>query len=289
MVFLRSIVLRTFQRSVFVCMGYKRTAEQATMSCKRRKTSITSNVKNGRQYLVEILRKPKESEDSSSESCTEFSDSFTSHSKSGVKEVFEECISEAEITQCVAVDCEMVGVGDNKSSALARCSVVNHTGEVLFDAFVKPEQPVTDYRTKWSGIRESDLKEALSFQKARKQVKKIIKNCTLIGHSVQCDLHALNIFHPWHLLRDTSRYQPIRLLAGLPVNETPSLKKLSSILLRQDIQDNEHCSVEDARAAMALYKLCESQWEKEFRGELSNMLYLSDIYWPSWTQTGNST
>lgn len=257
------------------------------MSCKRRKTS-SSNLENGRQYLVGVATEHRESEDSSSG----FSDSFVPCSKSDIKEPgpFEDCVSGAEMnTHCVAVDCEMVGVGNNKASALARCSVVNYDGEVLFDAFVKPERPVTDYRTKWSGIRESDLNEALVFKKARKQVKKIINNCILIGHSVQCDLHALNIFHPWHLIRDTSRYQPIRLLAGLSVNATPSLKELSSVLLRRSIQASEHCSVEDAQATMSLYKVCEHQWEKELRGELGNGSYLSDIYWPSWTQTGNNT
>jgi len=29
---------------------------------------------------------------------------------------------------------------------------------VLYDRFVKPQSKVTDYRTKYSGIRESDLK-----------------------------------------------------------------------------------------------------------------------------------
>ena len=30
--------------------------------------------------------------------------------------------------------------------------------KVLYDRFVKPQSKVTDYRTKYSGIRESDLK-----------------------------------------------------------------------------------------------------------------------------------
>lgn len=266
-------------------MGYKRGSEQVATSCKRRKC-ITTRVQNGEKYRVNISKKTgDELEHISSESSTDFCDygRFIPPASPGEKEILKDCTLRPSTTRCLAVDCEMVGVGENRSSALGRCSVVNYNGDVLFDAFVRPDEPVTDYRTRWSGIRESDLKEALSFKKARKEVKQIIKNCVLIGHSVQCDLHALNLFHPRHLLRDTSQYHPIRSLAGLPVNVTPSLKELSSILLSQNIQESEHCSVEDARAAMSLYKLCEDQWEKGLQGELNTQSYLSDLYWPSWT------
>ncbi len=61
-------------------------------------------------------------------------------------------------TWCVALDCEFVGTGlKGGVSILGRCSVVNHHGNVLYDTFVAPLAPVTDYRTRWSGVRKSDL------------------------------------------------------------------------------------------------------------------------------------
>jgi len=52
----------------------------------------------------------------------------------------------------------MVGGGENgKDNLLARVSVVNKFNEVLYDTFVKPLEAVTDYRTQFSGVRESDL------------------------------------------------------------------------------------------------------------------------------------
>ena len=52
----------------------------------------------------------------------------------------------------------MVGVGPNGAEAfLARVSIVNYFGNVLFDVFVSPTQRVTDFRTKYSGIRPADI------------------------------------------------------------------------------------------------------------------------------------
>ena len=50
--------------------------------------------------------------------------------------------------QCIAMDCEMVGVGETGSdSILARISLVNQFGKCVYDKFVKPTEEVVDYRT----------------------------------------------------------------------------------------------------------------------------------------------
>ena len=70
--------------------------------------------------------------------------------------------------QYVGLDCEMVGLGDNgKKSALARACLVDYDGNVIYDNFVRPKGFVTDFRTKYSGVRKKDLRkgEAISFEK----------------------------------------------------------------------------------------------------------------------------
>lgn len=186
----------------------------------------------------------------------------------------------------VGLDCEMVGVGDEKTSALARCSIVNHEGDVLYDVYVKPDKPITDYRTQWSGIRPKHMNNAISFRSARKKVKRLIKKRILIGHALQFDLKVLKLRHPSDLIRDSSKHIPLRALAGFPRNSTPSLKRLTRQLLKWDIQVNEHSSVEDARAAMLLYRKCEAQWEKDVKGK-GGQSYLEDAYWPNWTEVVN--
>lgn len=71
----------------------------------------------------------------------------------------------------LAIDCEMVGTGPKgKNSELARCSIVSCDGDVVYDNFIKPLNPVTDLRTRWSGIRWQNLRNASPFSEARKEV-----------------------------------------------------------------------------------------------------------------------
>lgn len=93
-------------------------------------------------------------------------------------------------TKYLAIDCEMVGAGPKGSiNQLARCSIVSYDGDVVYDKFIKPSMPVTDYRTRWSGIRPRDLIKATPFSEARKEVGKKIFfstfcSCIQIQHNV---------------------------------------------------------------------------------------------------------
>lgn len=80
--------------------------------------------------------------------------------------------SEGIPSKYLAFDCEMVGTGPKgRISHLARCSVVSYDGDVVYDKFIKPSVPVTDYRTRWSGIRPRDLVSAMPYAEARKEVR----------------------------------------------------------------------------------------------------------------------
>lgn len=72
----------------------------------------------------------------------------------------------------VAIDCEMVGTGPKGHvSSLARCSVVNYDGDVLYDEYILPPSHIVDYRTRWSGIRKQHMVNATPFKVARGQVR----------------------------------------------------------------------------------------------------------------------
>ena len=102
------------------------------------------------------------------------------------------------LTKALAIDCEMVGVGENgKDSILARVSIVNQYNECVYDKHVIPTEPVTDYRTSVSGIRPSDLKKssnALPFSVVQKEVSETLENRILVGHALHNDLVRLRYF-----------------------------------------------------------------------------------------------
>ena len=67
------------------------------------------------------------------------------------------------LTRAMALDCEMVGVGPKgEESIAARVSVVNQHGKCVYDKYVKPTEPVTDYRTAVSGVRPEHLRQGTS-------------------------------------------------------------------------------------------------------------------------------
>ena len=168
-------------------------------------------------------------------------------------------------TKYVGLDCEMVGIGiDGKENALARVSIVNSLGECLYDTFVKPSEKVVDFRTSVSGVRLSDVKDAPSYAKVQKEVHDILKGRVLVGHALQNDLKALLLSHSRRQIRDTAKYKPFRKLLK---TKRPALKRLAEVVLNEKIQDGEHSSVVDARAAMKLYQLHKKDWEKSLRSK----------------------
>ncbi|XP_059473222.1 RNA exonuclease 4 [Neocloeon triangulifer] len=163
------------------------------------------------------------------------------------------------ITDVVALDCEMVGGGDNgRENLLARVSVVNKFNEVLYDSFVKPLEPITDYRTQYSGVRPSDLETGADFKEAQEKVAGLIDKRILVGHDIKNDMKVLLLSHPHSRIRDTSKYKPFKQLKS----GKPSLKFLAEKLLEIKIQTGEHDSIEDAKAAMSLYMMHQKEWER---------------------------
>lgn len=165
-------------------------------------------------------------------------------------------ITKPKLTKHIAMDCEMVGVeiGVNKNM-LARISLVNSNGDCVYDKFVKPTEPVLDYRTKVSGVRPRDLENATDFKIVQKEVSDILKSRILVGHALKNDLKVLYLSHPKHSMRDTSKFKKFR------EGRTPALKKLAKKYLGATIQEGEHSSVQDAFAAMQLYKMFKKEWE----------------------------
>lgn len=176
------------------------------------------------------------------------------------------------LTKVLALDCEMVGGGvGGQLSLLARVSIVNASGDVVYDTFVSPTERITDYRTQWSGIRPKDLVDAPTKQTVVEKVKSILAGRILVGHALQNDLEALNISHPESHVRDSSRYPQFmrKLICGKL--KPKALRHIVAEELNMTIQTGEHDSVQDARAVLGLYQKHKSSWETWHSKEMKRL------------------
>ncbi|OCL06865.1 hypothetical protein AOQ84DRAFT_342721 [Glonium stellatum] len=155
--------------------------------------------------------------------------------------------------EVVAMDCEMCKT-EGDQIELTRVSLVAWDGTVLLDELVKPETPIVDYVTAYSGITEALLENVTTrLSDIQKRLLDIITPRTiLVGHSLNSDLAALKITHPFVV--DTSIIYPHP--RGPPLKS--SLKWLCQKYLSREIQKNHgssgHDSIEDARACLDLVK-----------------------------------
>ena len=162
----------------------------------------------------------------------------------------------------LAMDCEMCKV-EGDEMALTRVSLVEWDGNILLDELVKPDKPITDYLTPYSGITPAKLENVTTnIKDIQDQLLKVITpKHILIGHSLNSDLMALKLTHPFII--DTSILYPHP--RGPPMKS--SLKWLAQKYLSREIQKGHgtkgHDSIEDARACLDLVKMkCERgpQW-----------------------------
>jgi len=178
----------------------------------------------------------------------------------------EAALSEEYKARYLAIDCEMVGIGlKGKISALARVSIVNWNGETVLDAFVKVPTKVTDFRTWVSGVTAKDIKSSSAMNEAdcRAKVASLLKGKVVVGHALSNDFKALMLTHPKDDIRDTAKYRSFQVFNGNKWRPR-SLKNLSQEHLGLTIQvkGESHDSVDDAKAAMELFKYARENWER---------------------------
>ena len=165
-------------------------------------------------------------------------------------------VANAEYPEIVAMDCEMVTI--ETGLALARCSVVDDCGTVIYDKLVLPPTPIVNYNTEFSGITKEQMRKVTTtLEDVQKELLELIPSeCVIAGHSLENDLMMLKMCHP--NVVDTVQMYPHK--RGAPFRN--ALRFLTERYLRRKIQhEGTHDSVTDARATLELVYL------KLIRGE----------------------
>ncbi|KAK4302117.1 hypothetical protein Pmani_025780 [Petrolisthes manimaculis] len=161
------------------------------------------------------------------------------------------CDSYSEVTPSspmFSLDCEFIHAVNNEVMVFW-ISVVDETLEVVYESFINPGIPQSDYldlyKHHWFKLKDVTTKLC----DVQNDLKKILPtDAILVGHSLNHDLMHLKMMHPYVI--DTASIYSLRKLAS-------TLKHLIYKFLGETIQkDNEaHNPTEDATAVMKLVQL----------------------------------
>lgn len=95
----------------------------------------------------------------------------------------------SKLTPYVSVDCEMVMC--DKAIQLGRVTVVNESGEIVLDKYVRPNEPVTNYLTHITGITAAHLEIGEELDSVSDELYEVLSDHIMVGHSLQGDIKVL--------------------------------------------------------------------------------------------------
>lgn len=156
------------------------------------------------------------------------------------------------VPRAYALDCEMclTKIGHE----LTRISVVSFDDVFVYDKLVRPRNDIVDYLTRFSGITEEMMTNVdYTLEQVQNDLLALFDSRDIIiGHSLQSDFKVMKFRHP-NIIDTAVIYEHIK---GPPFK--PALKKLSSVFLGKEIQNDElagHDPSIDAKTCIDLVKL----------------------------------
>lgn len=89
-------------------------------------------------------------------------------------------------TPIVSIDCEMI-IGTDNQKHIGWISIVNYNRHILFDKIIKPKVAVSNYLSHITGLNEFQISWAKELDHYEDEIKKILNNSTVVGHSLDND------------------------------------------------------------------------------------------------------
>ncbi|EMD41668.1 hypothetical protein CERSUDRAFT_43071, partial [Gelatoporia subvermispora B] len=126
-------------------------------------------------------------------------------------------------------------------------------------------QPIRDYRTALTGLRPTDLASAPTFIEVQSRVRALIRTKIIVGYALWDFLSLLNLSHPAIDTRDVALFMSFRRTLGVRPSTMIPLKDLVLRFMGRNIGLYGEVPVEQARAALDLFRSCEQMWEEVIR------------------------
>ncbi|GFS45103.1 exonuclease family protein [Actinidia rufa] len=187
--------------------------------------------------------------------------------------IYDEIKVDNNRAKVVALACKMVGGGSDGSLDLcARVCLIDEYENIIFQTYVKPHLPVTNFRYESTGVRPEFLRDAMPVRQVSRKIQDFLCNGEaiwkirsrggrariLVGHGLDHDLKCLDMEYPPILIRDTAKYPPLMKTSKL----SNSLKYITKAYLGYDIQTGIQDPYDDCVATIRLYMRMRSQFHK---------------------------
>ncbi|KAI0702470.1 hypothetical protein BC835DRAFT_1411025 [Cytidiella melzeri] len=142
-----------------------------------------------------------------------------------------------------------------------RVTTIDYRGFVTYDTYVRPTQPVSDYREEQTGLSPQILARAPPFPEVQQRVASLIRDKILIGYALWEFLSVMGLSHPAIDTRDIALFLPFRRSLRVRANQMIPLVNIVTQMLGRNIGLHGEHPVEVARAAVDLFRSCEKIWE----------------------------
>ncbi|KAH7923995.1 hypothetical protein BV22DRAFT_544301 [Leucogyrophana mollusca] len=160
----------------------------------------------------------------------------------------------------VAAQVVLTGISRDKVPMIARVSITDYRGNILLDTFVRPTQPICDYRHAETGLQFTDLMHAPFFHHVQTSVAELVKGKIIVGHAIWNFLSVMGLNHPAIDTRDLALFLPFR--RTLRYHGVIALRVLVKHFMERDIGAGYEHPLEIARASIDLFRSCETLWEE---------------------------